>query len=604
MDKIIKIGVLGAGRGRSMIQYASKAENAKLVAICDYSEFQIERVKKQLEDDSITYYTSFDEFLNHDMDAVVLANYATEHAPFAIKCLEKGLNVISEVLPCQTMKQAVELCEAVEKSGKIYAYAENYCYMPATYEMKKLYKSGAVGEFEYGEGEYMHNCESIWDMITFGEEDHWRNNMYATFYCTHSIGPLIHITGLRPVSVTGFEMPFNARMARMGAKAGNAAVEMITLENGALIKSLHGVGCSKDSIWYSVYGADGRMESAREDAKHGDFGRVYLNNPDNFSVKSYEPVGEFDDIAKEFGHGNSDFYTMYHAVEAIKGNPEADYIDVYEALDMFLPGLLGYRSILNGGVPVAIPNFRNKAEREAFRNDTTCTDPKVAGDMLIPSYSKGNPEIPQEIYEGHKKTWKPRASAQNKQLKLLVFPKDKTIPALPEGYSIRNYQGEEDIPHWIRVCNNGLVGYGADNSAFTDCMEGIDVFKDCFFICNEENFPVATITAVRKHPKTELGLVHMVSVADTERGKGLGRILCALAEKHFFDNGVEMATLTTDDHRIPACKSYLSAGWVPVNHDTDMVIRWTRVMERFGIKELQMYTEEGEKDVLLVNEKV
>ena len=130
-------------------------------------------------------------------------------------------------------------------------------------------------------------------------------------------------------------------------------------------------------------------------------------------------------------------------------------------------------------------------------------------------------------------------------------------------------------------------------------MEKIDVYKDCFFIVNEENLPVATITAVRKYPDTGLGLVHMVSVADSERGKGLGNILCAIAEKHFFDNGVEMATLTTDDHRIPACKSYLKAGWVPVNHDTDMVIRWTRVMERFGIKELQMYTEDGEKDVLL-----
>ena len=126
MSDIIKIGVLGAGRGQSMIQYANKAANAKLVAICDYSDFQIERVKNKLNDDSITYYTSFDEFLCHDMDAVVLANFATEHAPFAIKCLEKGLNVISEVLPCQTMKEAVELCEAVEKSGKIYAYAENY----------------------------------------------------------------------------------------------------------------------------------------------------------------------------------------------------------------------------------------------------------------------------------------------------------------------------------------------------------------------------------------------------------------------------------------------------------------------------------------------
>ncbi len=601
MSNKIKIGVLGAGRGQSMIQYANKAENAQLVAVCDNSDFQIERISKKLNDDSITYYTDFDKFIEHDMDAVVLANFATEHAPYAIKCLNKGLNVISEVLPCQTLKEAVELIEAVEKSGKIYAYAENYCYMPATYEMRKLYKQGAVGEFEYGEGEYMHNCESIWDTITYGDKNHWRNNMSAFYYCTHSIGPLIHITGLRPVSVTGFEMPFNARMARMGAKAGHSAVEMITLENGAVVKSLHGVGCSKNSIWYSVYGADGRMESAREDAKNGDFGTVYLNNPDNFSVKCYEPVGEYDEIAKEFGHGNSDFYTMYNAVEKIKGNEDADIIDIYEALDMFLPGMFAYRSVLNGGIPMAIPDFRDPAVREQYRNDTACTDPKVAGDMLIPSYSKGNPDIPDSVYEEHQRTWKPRAMSQNKQLKLMVFPKDKEIPALPEGYSIRKYQGEEDIPHWIRICNNGLVGYGADNSAFTSCMynDGIEPLEDTFFIINEKDVPVATITAVRKLPATGLGLVHMVSVADSERGKGLGNALCAIAEKHFFDNGVERAVLTTDDYRIPACKSYLKAGWVPVNHDYDMEIRWTRIMKKIGIKELQMYTEDGEKDMLL-----
>lgn len=601
MDKKIKIGVLGAGRGQSMIQYANKAENAQLVAVCDNSDFQIERISKKLNDDSITYYTDFDKFIEHDMDAVVLANFATEHAPYAIKCLNKGLNVISEVLPCQTLKEAVELIEAVEKSGKIYAYAENYCYMPATYEMRKLYKQGAVGEFEYGEGEYMHNCESIWDTITYGDKNHWRNNMSAFYYCTHSIGPLIHITGLRPVSVTGFEMPFNARMARMGAKAGHSAVEMITLENGAVVKSLHGVGCSKNSIWYSVYGADGRMESAREDAKNGDFGTVYLNNPDNFSVKCYEPVGEYDEIAKEFGHGNSDFYTMYNAVEKIKGNEDADIIDIYEALDMFLPGMFAYRSVLNGGIPMAIPDFRDPAVREQYRNDTACTDPKVAGDMLIPSYSKGNPDIPDSVYEEHQRTWKPRAMSQNKQLKLMLFPKNKELPSLPEGYSIRKYQGEEDIPHWIRICNNGLVRYGADNSAFTECMynDGIEPLEDTFFITNEKDVPVATITAVRKLPATGLGLVHMVSVADSERGKGLGNALCAIAEKHFFDNGVERAVLTTDDYRIPACKSYLKAGWVPVNHDYDMEIRWTKIMKNFGIKELQMYTEDGEKDILL-----
>ena len=78
--------------------------------------------------------------------------------------------------------------------------------------------------------------------------------MSAFYYCTHSLGPLIHISGQRPVSVTGFEAPFNDRMWRMGAKAGPFAVEMVTLESGALLKSLHGVGPSKSSLWYSVYG--------------------------------------------------------------------------------------------------------------------------------------------------------------------------------------------------------------------------------------------------------------------------------------------------------------------------------------------------------------
>ena len=80
-----------------------------------------------------------------------------------------------------------------------------------------------------------------------------------------------------------------------------------------------------------------------------------------------------------------------------------DVIDVYEAMDMFLPGMFAYRSVLKGGIPLDIPDLRNPEEREKWRNDTECTDPKVAGDMLVPGYSKGNPDIPAEIYEGIKK---------------------------------------------------------------------------------------------------------------------------------------------------------------------------------------------------------
>ena len=411
--KKVKIGVVGAYRGGSMIKYCANAEKAEVGAICDIRPELLEKQKEKYPDHPIAYYTDFETFLGHEMDAVVLANFANQHAPFAVKAMKAGKHVFSEVLPFQTMQEAVELIEAVEETGMIYAYGENYCYMPGPYEMRRLYKEGLIGEFEYGEGEYVHNCEPIWPEITYGDPDHWRNNMYATFYCTHSIGPLVHITGLRPVSVVGFEGTKIERNLRCGAKAGLFGMEMITFENGGIAKSIHG-GLYENSIWYSVYGSKGRMETAREDARLGDVKQLYIL-ADEYSGKydketkirkAYRPDDENAEKTKEFGHGGSDYYTMWHFAEKILGNPEADTIDVYEACDMFLPGMFAYRSVLKGGIPVEIPDLRDPAVREQYRHDTACTDPKAAGDQLLPVFSKGTPDIPAEVYEEVKRKWK------------------------------------------------------------------------------------------------------------------------------------------------------------------------------------------------------
>lgn len=402
MEQTVKIGVLGVYRGRTMIEYCKHDSRVKLAAVCDKRKDALQKMKEELNDESISYYENFEDLLESDVDAIVLANYANEHAPYAVKCLEHGKHVLSEVMPVQNFAEAVALVEAVEKTGKIYDYAENYCYMVAPREMRRLYKSGALGEFEYGEGEYLHNCEAGWHTITYGDPNHWRNNMSAFFYSTHSIGPLIHITGLKPVKVTGFEMPYNNRMARMGAKAGWGSLIIITLENGAVIKSLHGVGPSKNSVWFSVYGSLGTAESRRETAEgncaiYTDLDEYEGENADR--KNKYTPKDEFSERAEAAGHGGSDFFTMWHFVSKILGEENAEIIDVYEALDMFLPSLLAYRSVLAGGVSMDVPNFRNPAEREKHRRDFACTDPKVAGNMLQPSYSKGNPDVPSEVYE-------------------------------------------------------------------------------------------------------------------------------------------------------------------------------------------------------------
>ena len=196
----------------------------------------------------------------------------------------------------------------------------------------------------------------------------------------------------------------NARNLRVGSKGGQFGIEMVTFENGGIAKSIHG-DLYKNSIWYTLYGSKGRAESAREDAENGDVSRVYLNvdeydgeYPEHDRVQTYQPKDALSVDAQIFGHGGSDFYSMYHFVEKIRGDESADVIDVYEALDMFLPGLFAYRSILAGGAPMAIPDLRDKAVREQYRDDTACTDPKVAGDRLLPTAKLGTPAIDPGVY--------------------------------------------------------------------------------------------------------------------------------------------------------------------------------------------------------------
>ncbi|MBR3991987.1 MAG: Gfo/Idh/MocA family oxidoreductase [Clostridia bacterium] len=273
MSKKVRVGVLGVKRGTGLIDYSldSCGDKFEVVAICDKWLEGLEEEKKKHPDGNVAFYPDFDEFIRHDMDAVVLANYGNEHAPFAVRCLDRGLHVYSEVTACQNMKEAVELVEAVERSGKIYALAEQYCFMPSPRKMKEYYEAGKLGELELADCEYAHDSSDAWHRLTFGDPNHWRNRAYATFYCTHSIGPILHATGLRPVTVTGYESAHNERRFSVGAKTAAFGVSMITLNNGAIIKALNG-NLKGGTLWYAMYGSKGKMESSRSIANDGRVG--------------------------------------------------------------------------------------------------------------------------------------------------------------------------------------------------------------------------------------------------------------------------------------------------------------------------------------------
>jgi len=421
MSNKLKIGVFGAYRGMTMIKVLAKHPDASLVAVCDKYQPALDKVKALADENGIevALYPSFEDFFKHDMDAVVLANYGHQHAPFAIRLLKSGRHVLSEVLPAETMAQYVELVEAVEESGKVYAYAENYCYMWHTFEMRRRYELGEIGEVQYVEGEYIHDCASIWPNITYGDPNHWRNYLYPTFYCTHSFGPLMTITGRRPVKVVGFIPQANPQRGSLGRRSGDRpGIETAWLDNGAVAHSVHGAMKREPSTTaFRIYGMKGCMESelfkpsyAGEEAKnelhvYKEGEKLCIGDSEMYVPDPAAHVA----MAKEFtSHGGSDFYPTHFFIEKILGRPDGEKysIDVYTAADMGITGVMAYRSALAGGVPMEVPNLRNKEERDKWRNDIKCTNPEVAsGEDLLPCAPEGNIDYPDSVYEKAREIW-------------------------------------------------------------------------------------------------------------------------------------------------------------------------------------------------------
>ena len=80
-------------------------------------------------------------------------------------------------------------------------------------------------------------------------------------------------------------------------------------------------------------------------------------------------------------------------------------IDVYQAVDMGICGILAMRSILNGNKSIEIPDLRKPENRDKYRNDKACTNPAVAGDQVIPCSSYGEHVVSDEVYNKMRDKW-------------------------------------------------------------------------------------------------------------------------------------------------------------------------------------------------------
>lgn len=386
MDKI-KIGIFGLRRGSSFFEEI-KANGGEIVAVCEKDEEHTKTVLNELEGAKV--YTCFDEFINHPMDAVLLSNFFPEHAEYAIKCLEKNIHVLSECISNATMAEGVRLTEAAEKSSAIYMLAENYPYMSFNREMKRVYKNGTLGKIMYAEGEYNHpmdwyDTKAVLSIRPY--EKHWRNFLPRSYYITHSLAPIMAATGVFPKRVTAMPVlrPLPEDCPTLSHVADTASIISILNDDGSVFKV---TGCSAFGAHgnsYRLCCEKGQIENVRGTDKVMLRYNSWQIPEGKEEVNFYTPdfSDEDSELIRNAGHGGGDFFVIKEFFDCIR-NSVSHQFDVHFAVSMASVAILSHRSIMEGSKPFDIPDFRNKENRDKFRNDTL--SPFWYSDGTPPSY--------------------------------------------------------------------------------------------------------------------------------------------------------------------------------------------------------------------------
>ncbi|MSR84692.1 MAG: Gfo/Idh/MocA family oxidoreductase [Candidatus Latescibacteria bacterium] len=390
MQKKIRVGVVGVGRGQSFAQGASAAVGMELVALCDLWEEKLREVGQRY---GVATYTDYERFLEHDMDAVVLANYFHQHAPFAIRALGAGKHVMSETASNATLAEGVALCRAVEQSGKTYMLAENYPYTAFNQEFRRLYRAGEIGQVLYAEGEYNHPMPPDDRLRISPGMKHWRAWLPSTYYCTHALAPLVYITDTWPTQVNSLSIacpPLEEETVRV---ADPGSVILCRMDNGAVFR-IFGLLLPGHSNWYRLHGERGAMELLRGPGYFGSGQiRVWHEDwnltPGQEAERVYTPDWpEHGDLARQAGHGGGDFWTCFHFANAIRTG-EPPFLDVYRGVAMSSVGILAWKSALEEGRAFAVPDFRDEQSRQPYEGDHWSPWPEHAGPGQPPPSIRG-----------------------------------------------------------------------------------------------------------------------------------------------------------------------------------------------------------------------
>ena len=348
-DRKIRVGIAGYGLCKfGATFFYQNHPNVEVVAATDLDPTRCSALAKEVR--APKTYPSCEEMIkDKTIEAIYIATDAPSHARLAIMALNHGKHVCSAVpavFGFEAEEDAEALFNAVKRSGMKYMMNETSTFHADLYEKRIQYQAGALGKIVYSEGEYYHDFGPT-GLASYnpknGKIDHngWRRALVPMWYPTHATAYYISVTGGRLKEVSALGTPGLYPEYNDG---NNTYKNPFGTEVG-LFKTSEG-GMSRMAISWDMKNA------------HGEKGRVYGQKAHDESINGSRPaLPSSIKGAAATHHGGSHGHLTNNFIESILLD-QKPIVDVSEALNMTLSGVIAHQSALKGGEWMKIPQYK------------------------------------------------------------------------------------------------------------------------------------------------------------------------------------------------------------------------------------------------------
>ena len=342
-ERKIRVGLVGYGVCRFGAVFGFQDHpNVEVVAVSDLIPDRCAGLAKAAR--CARTYPSLEELVKDDrIEAVFVATDAPSHARHCLEVLKHGKHVASAVPAVfGSVEEAHELFDAVKASGLKYMMFETSCFHEDLHGMRQVYTAGGLGKLVYSEGEYYHYMDTPIDSYKG-----WRIGLPPQWYPTHSNAYYIGVTGGSFTEVSCMGMPSTIEHLR---PANNVYKNPFGTEI-ALFRTSEG-GMARMAVSWDTPGLSGEMGRIR--GQRGTYYGRYEGQEKKLPGLQRPPLPP--GVAAG-GHGGSHGYLTNEFITAILQD-RRPLVDIAQALNMTVSGIVAHQSALKDGELLKIPQFK------------------------------------------------------------------------------------------------------------------------------------------------------------------------------------------------------------------------------------------------------